>query len=114
MPDTWTPPYRLDALPHRGELQQRLGRWANGCGFFCWLMVPGVFALVVGVVVWLAARHDLRRMARDEMDPAGWALTEKARWHAGNAVVITLACILVGPVLVLLVWLGVRVGWLKV
>ena len=58
------------------------------------LVLPGAASLVLGVVVYRMARHDLSRMRAGAMDPAGWEQAESVFLEVVAA------------------WAGVAAGWL--
>jgi hypothetical protein len=78
----WEEPgrWRRDGLPHRGRLLGILAEVAAVSAVFGMaLRVPAPLGLVLGAVVWLSARRDLRLMDAGVMDQAGREATERAR-----------------------------------
>ena len=52
--------------PHRGPLCLTMGIISAGMVFFCC-----IGSIPLGIVTWVLAAHDLRRMRDQEMDPSG-------------------------------------------
>jgi hypothetical protein len=81
---------RRDCEPDRGELLHWLGLLSliAGALSFCmsWTAVVGI---VLGMRVWMMSGLDLGKMARGEMDPAGFEKTLKARKHAVRGIVLS-------------------------
>jgi hypothetical protein len=69
--------YRRDWEPHRGTLVLVLGTVSIGMA-----MVFTPLALPFGVAAWILGQSDLRKMKRNDMDPAGKGNTE-AGWICG-------------------------------
>jgi hypothetical protein len=74
--------FRRDCEPHRANLLWRLGCGAEIAGALSFVgplvIVAAPVALILGPVVHILAKHDLARMGRGLMDPAGRDWTEQA------------------------------------
>jgi hypothetical protein len=70
---------RRDLLPHRAPLLLRLGAGALTCGLAsCFVPCFCPVAVILGCLVGLMARADLRAMQEGEMDPEGRVDTRQA------------------------------------
>jgi hypothetical protein len=81
-PDEEVPPWeargqiRRDCAPHRGSVLVLLGSGALVCGMLAvCLIVPGLFGLPFGLVIYVLSQRDLERMKAGTMDPDGRTLT---------------------------------------
>jgi hypothetical protein len=92
-PRPWEQPgqWRRDCLPHRGRLLSVVSTAAAVCALLgCILGFTAPLAVVLGVTVWVVARHDLRQMTAGRMDPAGREPTEIAQETAIWCLVLTI------------------------
>jgi hypothetical protein len=64
-------PVRRDSAPHRGLLFMLLAMIAVEAGSTAIFGVPGLVAVPLGAIVAWMAHHDLRCIARGDMDPQG-------------------------------------------
>jgi hypothetical protein len=109
-PRPWEQPgqWRRDGLPHRGRLLAVLGDVASLGAILGWIIVvPAPVGLVLGAVVWLLARRDLRLMASGLIDPAGRELTR----GAGRDGLVAACLSLIPPAFCGLGWYALRGGW---
>jgi hypothetical protein len=87
---------RRDVEPYCGRLLEALGFKSLVMGVIAPLLVlPALVAFPLGVVVWVVARRDLRKMAAGEMDPEGWDMTRAGRDSGALGAVL---CLLAIPV----------------
>ena len=84
---------RRDCEPHRGEFLLLLGRFslALGCVSVC-IPALSLMAILVGVVVLVLARRDLRSMGAGKMDPAGKSALLRAKGHGRLGILLGLIC----------------------
>jgi hypothetical protein len=82
---------RRDCEPHRGEFLLTLGKisWALAWASLC-TVISGLIADLLGVVVLLQVRHDLKRMKAGQMDPAGQSDARRARDYALRGMLVSL------------------------
>jgi hypothetical protein len=74
------PPPRLDAEPHRGAFVLTMGIISCAAPFVCWPLAP--FAIVFGIIAWVAGSADLRKIRQGMMDQQGEGTTQ-AGWICG-------------------------------
>jgi hypothetical protein len=74
-------------------------------GYLAFLVVPGLVALLVGVVVAVLARRDLRLMRAGLMEPTGWEPTAAALRRSNLAAMIPLGLWL-GLMAAMVYWLA--------
>jgi hypothetical protein len=74
---------RHDCEPHRGDFLWLLGTASLVCGVLsCFLLLPGLVGLPLGVATLAMARRDLGRMKAGRLDPTG---RERTEWAQNNA-----------------------------
>jgi hypothetical protein len=75
---------RRDGEPHRGRLLFWLGSFAAaiGAASACTFGYLSVVSVPLGVIVWILASRDLKRMEDGSVDPRGRNLTRNARSSA--------------------------------
>jgi hypothetical protein len=83
---------RRDAMPHRGSLIDTLGSVCLLAGVLsiCLAVLAAPVALGTGIGVLVMARHDMARMRRGEVDPAGRLQTEIGRNKAVAGLVLVM------------------------
>jgi hypothetical protein len=77
---------RRDCLPHRGGLLCNL----TGASTLLAMLV-GPLGLVLGVIVWASARHDIAQIRQGSMDTSGEAKTIDARDGAVLSILFALS-----------------------
>jgi hypothetical protein len=83
-------PFRREYEPHRGLLILSLGNISMFVGglSLCTLGLGAVVSVPMGILAWLMANHDLKRMRDGRMDARGKAQTETGRTAAAAGVVL--------------------------